>query len=169
MPEQHRRFPPPWSIEDNGGCFIVKDKNGRRPRLTFRHTVIFQKGTARSQCRHRPTPGVEWSRPCSRSVCSAPAAAARRSTPSQPQRMTATAHGSGAWCSHRSQFSHSQGVARCRSPSVVVAQGVFMGGIGRPPGEPSPAATHCGRLEKAAPTRTSAGKITARDPLDPTF
>ena len=65
---------------------------------------------------------------------------------SRPQRMTATAHASGASCWHRSQFSHSHGVARCRSPRVVVARGVFMGGIRRPPSEPSPAATHCGRL-----------------------
>lgn len=27
MPE--RRFPNPWSAEDNGSCFIVKDKNGQ--------------------------------------------------------------------------------------------------------------------------------------------
>jgi hypothetical protein len=24
-----RRFPPPWSIEDNGACFIVKDHVGQ--------------------------------------------------------------------------------------------------------------------------------------------
>jgi hypothetical protein len=24
-----RRFPPPWSIEDIGGCFIVKARNDR--------------------------------------------------------------------------------------------------------------------------------------------
>ena len=23
-----RRFPPPWSVEDNGACFIVKDRGG---------------------------------------------------------------------------------------------------------------------------------------------
>ncbi len=23
-----RRFPPPWTIEDNGACFIVRDHNG---------------------------------------------------------------------------------------------------------------------------------------------
>jgi hypothetical protein len=27
LPE--RRFPPPWSIEDNGACFIVKDHGGQ--------------------------------------------------------------------------------------------------------------------------------------------
>ena len=24
-----RRFPPPWTIEDNGACFIVKDNIGQ--------------------------------------------------------------------------------------------------------------------------------------------
>ncbi len=24
-----RRFPPPWTIDDNGACFIVKDENGQ--------------------------------------------------------------------------------------------------------------------------------------------
>jgi len=24
-----RRFPPPWTIDDNGTCFIVKDQNGQ--------------------------------------------------------------------------------------------------------------------------------------------
>ena len=23
-----RHFPPPWSVEDNGACFIVRDHNG---------------------------------------------------------------------------------------------------------------------------------------------
>jgi hypothetical protein len=26
MPD--RRFPPPWSVEDIGACFVVKDSNG---------------------------------------------------------------------------------------------------------------------------------------------
>jgi hypothetical protein len=25
-----RRFPPPWSVEDNGACFIVKDGAGQK-------------------------------------------------------------------------------------------------------------------------------------------
>ena len=25
----HRHFSPPWDIEDNSACFIVKDKNGQ--------------------------------------------------------------------------------------------------------------------------------------------
>jgi hypothetical protein len=29
MTEQPRRLPPPWDIEDNGACFIVRDKNGQ--------------------------------------------------------------------------------------------------------------------------------------------
>jgi hypothetical protein len=24
-----RRFPPPWTIDDNGACFIVRDTNGQ--------------------------------------------------------------------------------------------------------------------------------------------
>jgi hypothetical protein len=27
MPD--RKFPPPWTIEDNGACFIVRDANGQ--------------------------------------------------------------------------------------------------------------------------------------------
>ena len=26
----NRRFPPPWSIEDNGACFVVKDSAGQK-------------------------------------------------------------------------------------------------------------------------------------------
>jgi hypothetical protein len=26
----NRRFPPPWSIEDIGACFVVKDSNGQK-------------------------------------------------------------------------------------------------------------------------------------------
>jgi hypothetical protein len=24
-----RRFPPPWTLDDNGACFIVRDHNGQ--------------------------------------------------------------------------------------------------------------------------------------------
>jgi hypothetical protein len=24
-----RRFPTPWTLDDNGACFIVRDRNGR--------------------------------------------------------------------------------------------------------------------------------------------
>jgi hypothetical protein len=24
-----RHFPPPWSVEDNGACFVVRDGNGQ--------------------------------------------------------------------------------------------------------------------------------------------
>ena len=33
MQNQPRRFPPPWDIEDNGGCSIVRDNNGAGARL----------------------------------------------------------------------------------------------------------------------------------------
>jgi hypothetical protein len=29
VPVAARRFPPPWEIEDNGSCFIVRDHNGQ--------------------------------------------------------------------------------------------------------------------------------------------
>ena len=29
IPLPARRFPPPWSVEDVGGCFAVKASNGR--------------------------------------------------------------------------------------------------------------------------------------------
>jgi hypothetical protein len=29
MTEQPRRFTPPWDLEDNGACFIVRDANGQ--------------------------------------------------------------------------------------------------------------------------------------------
>ncbi len=29
MSDRSRRFPPPWTIDDNGARFIVKDKNGQ--------------------------------------------------------------------------------------------------------------------------------------------
>jgi len=25
-----RRFPPPWTVEDLGSCFVVKDSNGQK-------------------------------------------------------------------------------------------------------------------------------------------
>jgi hypothetical protein len=30
-----RRFPPPWTIEDNGACFIVRDHNGQAQAYTY--------------------------------------------------------------------------------------------------------------------------------------
>jgi hypothetical protein len=29
MSDPQRRFTPPWDIEDNGACFIVRDNNGQ--------------------------------------------------------------------------------------------------------------------------------------------
>jgi hypothetical protein len=28
--QSRRRFPPPWSIEDLGACFVVKDSTGQK-------------------------------------------------------------------------------------------------------------------------------------------
>jgi hypothetical protein len=32
MPERisPRRFPPPWTVEDTGACFVVKDSGGQK-------------------------------------------------------------------------------------------------------------------------------------------
>jgi hypothetical protein len=30
MTVTNRRFPPPWSIEDTGACFVVKDSGGQK-------------------------------------------------------------------------------------------------------------------------------------------
>jgi hypothetical protein len=36
MTEQPRRsFTPPWEIEDNGACFIVRDANGQAPSYVY--------------------------------------------------------------------------------------------------------------------------------------
>ena len=40
MPE--RRFPPPWSVDDIGGCFVVKASNNRP--LVF---IYYGEGVAR--------------------------------------------------------------------------------------------------------------------------
>jgi hypothetical protein len=29
LSETARRFPPPWTVEDIGACFIVRDHNGQ--------------------------------------------------------------------------------------------------------------------------------------------
>ena len=28
--ERRRRFPPPWTVEETEGCFIIRDKNGQQ-------------------------------------------------------------------------------------------------------------------------------------------
>jgi hypothetical protein len=33
MPD--RKFPPPWTIEDNGACFVVRDANGQALAYTY--------------------------------------------------------------------------------------------------------------------------------------
>jgi hypothetical protein len=30
-----RRFPPPWTVEDSGACFIVRDHNGQALAYTY--------------------------------------------------------------------------------------------------------------------------------------
>ncbi len=35
MSIERRHFPPPWDIEDNGACFIVRDHNGQALAYTY--------------------------------------------------------------------------------------------------------------------------------------
>jgi hypothetical protein len=30
MPSSPRRFPPPWTVEENDACFVVSDANGQK-------------------------------------------------------------------------------------------------------------------------------------------
>jgi hypothetical protein len=30
-----RRFTPPWNIDDNGACFIIRDRNGQAPSYVY--------------------------------------------------------------------------------------------------------------------------------------
>jgi hypothetical protein len=45
-----RRFPPPWSVEENDVCFIVKDANGQA--LAY---VYFEEGPGRRSAANRLT------------------------------------------------------------------------------------------------------------------
>jgi hypothetical protein len=105
--------------------------NGRKPTSAPPHPGCWTVAPLLPQCVHR-----------ARSLSTSLDALA-------PQRMTATAHASGAWCWQRSQFGQSHGVARRRSPSVVAARGVFMKRIERPAGAPGPAATRSSRSTNA--------------------
>jgi hypothetical protein len=35
MTDRPRRFPPPWTIDDNGACCIVRDHNGQALAYTY--------------------------------------------------------------------------------------------------------------------------------------
>ena len=35
MSVERRRFSPPWDIEDNGSCFIIRDANGQRSAIVY--------------------------------------------------------------------------------------------------------------------------------------
>jgi hypothetical protein len=37
------RFPPPWSVEDNGACFIVRDPLDGRREVIYRVNAELQK------------------------------------------------------------------------------------------------------------------------------
>jgi hypothetical protein len=35
MPDEPRRFPPPWSVEETDACFIVRGANGLAPTYVY--------------------------------------------------------------------------------------------------------------------------------------
>jgi hypothetical protein len=41
-----RRFTPPWDIEDNGACFIVRDANGQALSYVYYENVPGRRTTA---------------------------------------------------------------------------------------------------------------------------
>jgi len=36
LTESPRRFPPPWTTDDNGACFVVRDGDGQALAYVFR-------------------------------------------------------------------------------------------------------------------------------------
>jgi hypothetical protein len=42
-----RRFPPPWSVEDIGGCFAVKASNGRPLLFIYYHDPAGRRSLAK--------------------------------------------------------------------------------------------------------------------------
>jgi hypothetical protein len=52
MPERH--FPPPWSIEDSGVCFIVKDGSGQKPAYIYYEEEPGRRSTAKMLSKDGP-------------------------------------------------------------------------------------------------------------------
>ena len=46
MPAQ-RRFPPPWSVEDIGACYIVKDGSGQKLAYVYYEEEAGRRSTAK--------------------------------------------------------------------------------------------------------------------------
>jgi len=42
-----RRFSPPWSVEDNGACFIVKDSSGHKILYVYYEEESGRRSTAK--------------------------------------------------------------------------------------------------------------------------
>ncbi|MFY9838349.1 MAG: hypothetical protein WAK55_18145 [Xanthobacteraceae bacterium] len=43
----NRRFPPPWSVEDIGACFLVKDNNGQKLAAVYYEEEPGRRSTAK--------------------------------------------------------------------------------------------------------------------------
>jgi hypothetical protein len=46
MPQQ-RRFPPPWTVEDIGACFLVKDSTGQKLAAVYYEEEPGRRSTAK--------------------------------------------------------------------------------------------------------------------------
>jgi hypothetical protein len=42
-----RRFPPPWSVEDNGACFVVRDGSGQKLAYVYYEEEPGRRSTAK--------------------------------------------------------------------------------------------------------------------------
>jgi len=46
MTDKPRRFTPPWDIEDNGSCFIVRDANGQALSYVYHENELGRRAAA---------------------------------------------------------------------------------------------------------------------------
>ena len=47
MISKRRRFPPPWSVEDIGACFVVKDSGGQKLAYVYYEEEAGRRSTAK--------------------------------------------------------------------------------------------------------------------------
>ena len=55
MPSPNRRFPPPWSVDEQEACFIVRDANGQALAYVYceeERACVLLARRALSPCRH---------------------------------------------------------------------------------------------------------------------
>jgi hypothetical protein len=103
MQNQPHRFPPPWDIEDNGGCSIVRDNNGAGARLMCilgdepgRRAT--SKPLTRDEARRSRAPPARHIEPCDASTGALNAHRDVHRPPAISARVTATMSRTGAFC-----------------------------------------------------------------------